>query len=226
MQKFVRGLFVGLTLMGILHTDTVTAAAEKGSKDVFQYETVYLVPEAVSAETIQEPEVVYEDVQETGSQKRIYYTVVAVDETGSPQSRLSTELQDWVYEMCAEYDIAGYEQLMIAKLYCESSFRTSLQHTNKNGTTDSGIAQINSCNHARLRRELGITDFMDSYQSIRCGVYMMAGNLKANDYDEEKALVAYNMGQGKVNAGVTTSKYSRRVLLIRDNLIPDSEVTS
>ena len=165
--------------------------------------------------------VIYGADKEIKDTQRSYYTVNAVDETGSPMTRLSTELQDWIYDMCADYEIAGYERLIVAKLYCESSFRTDLKHTNKNGTTDSGIAQINSCNHDRLKRELGVTDFMDAYQSIRCGVYMMAENLKRNGYDEEKALVAYNMGQGKVNSGITSSKYSRRVILIRNNLIPD-----
>lgn len=140
----------------------------------------------------------------------IHYTVV---DKGS-RATLSSDLQDWVYEMCAEYGIAGHEKLIIAQLYCESSYRAdAISKTN-----DYGIAQINHCNHKRLSEKLGITDFLDARQSIRCGVYMMADGLKTNSGEEEKALVAYNMGQSKVNKGVVSSKYSRRVIKIKNNM--------
>lgn len=130
---------------------------------------------------------------------RDYYTVVDEGFTNT----LDHDLQDWVYEMCDEYEIPGYEKLIIAKLYCESSYRTHVKHSNTNGTYDIGIAQINSINFEHLKKELGVTDFTDPKQSIRCGVYMMAKNLQANNYDENKALVAYNAGQKRVDSGIT-----------------------
>ena len=129
--------------------------------------------------------------------------------------RLADELQDYVYQMCAEYGISGYEKVILAKLYCESSYNPNLTHNNKNVTTDSGIAQINSSNHIRLRDQLGITDFMDPYQSIRAGVFMFSECLKNNGYNESMALVAYNSGRN----GIASSKYSRRVLSIKDAAI-------
>ena len=114
--------------------------------------------------------------------------------------------------MCAEYGIPGYEKLIISKLYCESGFNPNVKHRNKNGTVDYGIAQINSSNHSWLRKTLGITDFMDPYQSIRCGVYMMSENLKKNGFNESMALVAYNTGKN----GISSTSYSRKVLRIKD----------
>lgn len=162
---------------------------------------VVYVSQGITEETPLEPE-------------RIYYIVVDDGYT----AHLEQGLQDWVYEMCEEYNITGYEDLVIAKLYCESSFRTSLEHHNNNGSVDVGIAQINSCNWEWLEEELGVTDFHDPYQSIRCGVYMLSRHLHNNGYNVHKALVAYNMGQSRVNSGITESNYSRRVVNIMDTL--------
>ena len=150
---------------------------------------------------------------------RGYYTVVDEGFTNT----LDHDLQDWVYEMCDEYEIPGYEKLIIAKLYCESSYRTHVKHSNTNGTYDIGIAQINSINFEHLKKELGVTDFTDPKQSIRCGVYMMAKNLQANNYDENKALVAYNAGQKRVDSGITETSYSRRVLKIKKDMEVQNE---
>ena len=152
-------------------------------------------------------------------QDRDYYTVVDEGFTNT----LDHDLQDWVYEMCDEYEIPGYEKLIIAKLYCESSYRTHVKHSNTNGTYDIGIAQINSINFEHLKKELGVTDFTDPKQSIRCGVYMMAKNLQANNYDENKALVAYNAGQKRVDSGITETSYSRRVLKIKKDMEVQNE---
>ncbi|WP_373262215.1 lytic transglycosylase domain-containing protein [Hungatella hathewayi] len=140
-----------------------------------------------------------------------YYTI---NDNGQ-QAYLSQDLQDWVYQMCAEYGIPGYEKLIISKLYCESGFNANAKHRNKNGTVDYGIAQINSSNHSWLRKTLGVTDFMDPYQSIRCGVYMMSENLKKNGFNESMALVAYNTGKN----GISSTSYSRKVLRIKDAVI-------
>lgn len=145
---------------------------------------------------------------ETGNQ---HYTIVDNGTT----AKLSDELQDYVYEECSEYGISGYEKVILAKLYCESSYNPNLKHYNKNGTYDSGLAQINSSNHSRLKRELGITDFYDPYQSIKAGVYMFSQCLKQNGYNESMALAAYNTGKN----GINSTKYSRKVLNIKDNAI-------
>ena len=148
---------------------------------------------------------------ETTASGNTHYTII---DNGIP-ARLSDELQDYVYQMCAEYGISGHEKVILAKLYCESGYNPNLTHRNKNGTVDYGIAQINSSNHGWLRAQLGITDFMDPYQSIRAGVFIFSECLKKNGYDESMALVAYNSGKN----GIPSSKYSRKVLSIKDGAI-------
>lgn len=154
---------------------------------------------------VNDPEKINNEVSSAG------FTHYAINDNGE-EIYLSEDLQNWVYQMCAEYGISGYEKLIISKLYCESGFNANTKHLNKNGTVDYGIAQINSSNHSWLRNILGITDFMDPYQSIRCGVYMMSENLKRNGYNESMALVAYNTGKN----GIQSTTYSKKVLKIKE----------
>ena len=116
-------------------------------------------------------------------------------------------LQQMVYKYCQEFGIQGYEKTIMAQFWKESHFRSGTVSS----TNDYGIAQINRCNHSRLRRELGITDFLDPEQSIKCGVYMMADHLRRNGFNESKALSQYNTGKP-----YNSTKYSRAVLSIRD----------
>lgn len=138
---------------------------------------------------------------------RSYYRV----HDGGATAMLDEKYQDYIYDMCEKYGIEGYEQLVLAMLYKESSFRSDA--ISKSGR-DFGMAQINIGNHDWLREELGITDFLDPYQSIECGVFMLANALDTNDGSITKALVAYNAGQSKVNQGITETEYSNRVLEI------------
>lgn len=123
------------------------------------------------------------------------------------RSDLPVEYQDYLWELCKQYDVTKYYELFIAQMYRESSFKTRLI----SGTNDYGLMQINSQNHDWLRKELGITSFLDSYQNIKCGVHMMSKYLhKYNDV--HKALVCYNMGESRVRKGIYSSNYSRRVV--------------
>lgn len=128
---------------------------------------------------------------------RIYYTVVDQGE----RVTLHRDLQDHVYEMCEKYGIHGFEKVIIAKLYKESSFRPDAIHYNSNGSFDSGMAQINSTNQKRLSIDIGITDFYDPVQSIEAGMYMFSECLNANDRNVDAALVAYNTGKNGIVSG-------------------------
>lgn len=120
---------------------------------------------------------------------------------------LPVEYQDYLWELCKQYEVTEHYELFIAQMYRETSFRPNLI----SGTNDYGLMQINVCNHDWLRKELGITDFLDPYQNMKCGVHIMSGYLhKYNDV--QKALVCYNMGESKVKKGIYSSKYSRGVL--------------
>ena len=134
-----------------------------------------------------------------------YYKVIDTNENNY-ETTLDYELQDYLYETCKKYGVEEHYELLMAQMYNESRFNPNLISK----THDWGIMQINECNHEWLSKTLGITNFLNPYQSIECGVYMMSGYLKK--YPVETALVAYNAGESKVKNGVTSTKYSKRVL--------------
>ena len=145
-----------------------------------------------------------------------YYKVINTNENNY-ESTLDLELQDYLYETCKKYGIEDHYELLMAQMYNESRFKAEVISK----TNDWGLMQINECNHEWLSQTLGITNFLDPYQSIECGVYMMSGYLKK--YSEETALVAYNRGESKVKQGMTSSGYSARVLGYKDMLVEISE---
>lgn len=86
---------------------------------------------------------------------------------------------------------------------------------NKNGSTDHGLMQINSCNHEWLSQELGIADFYNPSQNIQAGTYILS--LLTAKYDNyHRVLMAYNMGESRTRQlwrqGIRSSKYSREVI--------------
>lgn len=98
----------------------------------------------------------------------------------------------------------------------ESEGDIQAYNRNKNGTHDSGLMQINSCNHNWLQEELGVTDFYDIRQNIQCGTYMVS--LLTHKYNNvHKILMSYNMGEGRMRSlwkqGIYSSRYSREVVM-------------
>jgi soluble lytic murein transglycosylase-like protein len=124
--------------------------------------------------------------------------------------KLSQKLQLYTYTKCADLGIAEDYELVLAMMWQESSYRSNLI----SGTNDYGLMQINKCNHGWLSEELGITDFLDPYQSIDAGTHIIASLLLKYE-DPHKALMAYNYGEGGArshwNRGTYTSSYSREV---------------
>ncbi|MCL2057131.1 MAG: lytic transglycosylase domain-containing protein [Oscillospiraceae bacterium] len=124
---------------------------------------------------------------------------------------LSYELQAFTYSLCAEHGIS-YETVL-ALMWRESRFNTGAVHTNRNGTKDSGIMQINDVNRDWLEKELGITDLMDPWQNITAGTTML-GRLTAK-YGEHYALMAYQFGENGmrrlVEQGIVTSRHVQDV---------------
>jgi soluble lytic murein transglycosylase-like protein len=132
--------------------------------------------------------------------------------------KLSSELQEYLYKKCVENDLE-YE-LVLAVIYTESRFKANLVSK----TNDYGLMQINKCNHKSLKKKLGITDFLNPRQSIDAGVYMLSDLYSRYD-DVHQVLTAYNWGEyGMLRGwkkGTRTSKYSRKVLRHKEQLIKD-----
>lgn len=139
---------------------------------------------------------------------KLYY----VDDNGY-KSYFDECYQNYLYDLCVQYGITEYYTLLIAQIYHESTFRTNLISS----TNDYGLMQINACNHSWLRNKLGISDFLNPYENMQAGVYMMSSYLHKYG-DAEKALVCYNLGEGGAK-GVSSTSYSRGVLYDKSLLV-------
>ena len=122
---------------------------------------------------------------------------------------LPVELQEFTYYLCEAYYL-DFEFVM-AVMYTESKFEPDIV----SGTNDSGLMQINKCNHAELSAALGITDFTEPYQNIRGGLYILRRLFEKYD-SPARVCMAYNMGEYGASVlwdkGVYETSYSIKVL--------------
>lgn len=149
--------------------------------------------------------------QKTNNEKenKIYY----IDDNGY-ESYLNDCYQDHLYKTCLKYGVKEYYTLFLAQMYHESMFQTDAISV----TNDYGLMQINEFNHEWLRKKLCIDNFLDPYDNIEAGIYMMSHFLhKYNDV--EKALVCYNEGEGTVINGTYSTNYSKEVIKDMDLLV-------
>lgn len=118
-------------------------------------------------------------------------------------------IQDYAFYMCQKYGLE-FEMIM-AQMKVESDYQIDLISE----TNDYGLMQINIQNHEWLSVELGITDFLDPYQSIKAGTYVMSLMLDRCNGDYDKALASYNMGYSRANylwgKGETETNYTKKV---------------
>lgn len=119
------------------------------------------------------------------------------------------DLQEFTYYLSAAYDI-DYT-LVLAIISKESSFMPD----GISSTNDYGLMQINACNHEWLTEELGITDFIDPYENIKAGLFILRGLFEKYD-STSKVLMAYNMGENGASRlweqGIVESNYSKDVM--------------
>ena len=138
------------------------------------------VVSAKSTTTAEVVETTCETTESTTSERvediRVYY-----------DCPLSHDLQDYIRTLCGNYGVPM--SLIIAMIEVESSFRAdAISKTN-----DYGLMQINIINHEWLSKEYDITDFLDPYQNVFCGIVMIAEHY--NRYcDVNRAVMAYNLG--------------------------------
>lgn len=148
--------------------------------------------------------------EEEDKRKKVFYYV---NDEGH-KSYLDKDYQDYLYAMCIKYDVEKYYTLFLAQMYHESTFQANVI----SATNDYGLMQINVYNHEWLSEELDISNFLDPYDNIKAGVFMMSNFLhKYNDV--EKALICYNEGEGAVINGTYSTTYSKSVLSDMDLLI-------
>lgn len=116
---------------------------------------------------------------------------------------------EYLTDTCNRYGVEADNMLALIKI--ESDFNPNLISR----TNDWGLCQINVCNHERLKKELGITDFLDPYQSIECGVFLIAElENKYKEADFNKTLMRYNLGETGAkrlfNKGIYETHYTKK----------------
>lgn len=139
--------------------------------------------------------------------------------------KLPVEQQKYAYTMCQKYGIQ-YE-LFLAMMYKESGYNPNAV----GGGNSYGLCQIHVSNHTKLRNKLGVTNFLDPYDSITAGAYMLSlyfGSARKVSSDpatvEKYALNSYNMGEGAYysscySKGIIDRSYSTSIRNLRDKLI-------
>lgn len=128
---------------------------------------------------------------------------------------LSKGLQDHIRTLCEEYDLPM--DLVIAQIQVESNFRADVISP----TNDYGLMQINKINHKRFREEYGVTNFLDPYQNVLCGIVIISENYSRFG-DLDKALMAYNMGAAGAkklwNKGIYSTSYVEKIRAAMNDL--------
>ena len=102
---------------------------------------------------------------------------------------LDEDLQEYIFYLSDSYGLD--HTLVLAVIQTESDFDPKA--VSPDGE-DWGLMQINEVNHAWLEEELGVKDFLDPYQNVQAGTYMLAKLFEKYDHTEQ-VLMAYNMGE-------------------------------
>lgn len=123
---------------------------------------------------------------------------------------LESSVQNYIFELCEKEGIEL--TLIFAMIQNESNFNANIISR----TNDYGLMQINKINHQWLSETYNITDFLDPYQNILCGVKIISKYVHKYDGDLNRALMAYNLGEtGAKRAwqnGIYSTAYSQRIL--------------
>lgn len=122
---------------------------------------------------------------------------------------MSDDMQRYIYRLCYANNIEF--SFVMALIQHESTF----QPTIISSTNDYGLMQINSINHEWLSEELGITDFLDPYENVKAGIYILSDLFRKYE-DPAKVLMAYNMGETGASQlwekGIFETTYTKNIM--------------
>lgn len=122
---------------------------------------------------------------------------------------LDEDIQEFIFYLCKGYNIEF--TFVMGMIQQESTFNPNAV----SGTGDYGLMQINKMNFESLEKVLGISDFLDPYNNVRAGMYILR-NLFEKYESPAMVLMAYNMGENGASKlwaqGVYETNYSRSVL--------------
>lgn len=130
------------------------------------------------------------------------------------------EQQEFLYYLCYGYDLDF--TLVMAIIQQESNFDPdAISRTN-----DYGLMQINIRNHEWLTDTLGLTDFLDPYENMRCGCFVLR-KLFEKYQDTDMVLMAYNMGERGAaklwEEGIYKTNYTNSIQAIQERFYRQTE---
>lgn len=122
---------------------------------------------------------------------------------------MDEEQQEFLFYLCAGYNLDF--TLVMALIEHESSYRADIISK----SNDYGLMQINTINHKWLTETIGVTDYLDPYQNMRAGCFILR-KLFERYQEPELVLMCYNMGEtgaGRLwDKGVFSTNYTQKVL--------------
>lgn len=128
---------------------------------------------------------------------------------------MDADLQEFVYCISRAYNIDF--TFVMAMIQHESGYQANV--VSKTG--DYGLMQINEANFEALTDVTGVTNYLDPYQSIIAGCYVLHDLFEKYD-DPHRVLMSYNFGEYQAsvlwNKGIYSSEYSREVMKIQKEL--------
>lgn len=122
---------------------------------------------------------------------------------------MAEDMQEYIYCLSSGYGVEF--SFVMALIEHESSFLVDVV----SNTNDHGLMQINSINHTWLSENLGISDFLDPYQNIKSGIFILSQLFEKYE-DPSRVLMAYNMGERGARRlwekGIFESDYSNSIM--------------
>lgn len=179
---FTLGLVVGVSSVLSMFCYNLVVENEKTSLD-FDCLTVEVekLTLAEQKEVNEESDILVLDEQDATGTEYVYYNIPMED-----------SLQKYTQELCSAMGVNFL--LVLAIIAQESNFiPDAISAINNNGTRDYGIMQINSKNHQWLEKELNVNDWLNPYQNILAGIYILSGFENLGD-DYKKIAMYYNSG--------------------------------
>lgn len=121
---------------------------------------------------------------------------------------ISEDLQEFIFYLSEGYEIDF--TFVMALIQQESSFRAdAISESN-----DYGLMQVNEKNHALITETLGVTDFLEPYNNVRSGMFILRKLFEKYE-TPEKVLMAYNLGESGAarlwENGIFEINYSKSV---------------
>lgn len=133
---------------------------------------------------------------------------------------MDEDLQEFVFYLSAAYEMDF--TFVMALIQQESNFQPDIV----SATNDYGMMQINAVYHPYLKEQLAITDFLNPYDNVRAGTFMLRKLFERYE-NPAKVLMAYNMGESGASRlweqGIFEINYSKSVLQIQQELNAGSE---